>query len=308
MDAQRLRVLREFADRGSVAATAGALHCTPSAVSQQLKALQHETRLPLLARSGRRLVLTEAGQALARAAVGVTEALERAEAVLADFRAGTRVTVHAAFFPSGAEMLLPGTLRWLGEHAPGVRLESHPEEPVWQEFERLTADYDVVVAHSAFGAHVWSEAVVAHRLFREPLDIAVPIDHPLADRSWVTAEEVTAYPWIGVPDDYPFHNVIARIEERAGRTIDVVQRYPDLRTMEALITQGLGIGLLSRFTARHGNGRQFLLKPLKDVDAGRTLAVLMRPERVASPGVARVVEGLAAVGEGLAREDLGRTG
>ena len=296
MDAQRLRVLREFADRGSVSATAAALGCTSSAVSQQLQALQREAGLPLVVRSGRRLVLTEAGRALAGAAVAVVAALEGADAVLADFREGQAVTLHAAFFPSGAEMLLPGTLRWLAEHAPGVRLESHLEEPtVWQNFERLTADYDLVVAHSAFEPHVWSDAVVARRLVREPLDLAVPLDHPLAAQESVTVEEAAGYPWIGVPDDYPFHTVLARIEERAGRALPIVQRFPDLRTIEALITQGLGIGLLSRFTAQQGHGRQFLLKPLRDVDSARTLAVLTRPERTESRGVQRVVEALLAV-------------
>ncbi|MDT7668497.1 MAG: hypothetical protein QOC74_1280, partial [Pseudonocardiales bacterium] len=42
MDVRRLRVLREFADRGSVAAVAEALSFTPSAISQQLRALQDE--------------------------------------------------------------------------------------------------------------------------------------------------------------------------------------------------------------------------------------------------------------------------
>ncbi|EHI41914.1 transcriptional regulator, partial [Rhodococcus opacus PD630] len=64
MDATRLRVLRELADRGTVAATAQALSMTPSAVSQQLKILSREAGVTLLEPAGRRLRLTDAGQAL----------------------------------------------------------------------------------------------------------------------------------------------------------------------------------------------------------------------------------------------------
>ncbi|WP_039738750.1 LysR family transcriptional regulator, partial [Saccharomonospora halophila] len=53
MDVERLRALREFADRGSVTATAEALHRTPSAVSQQLRALQAEAGVPLTEPAGR---------------------------------------------------------------------------------------------------------------------------------------------------------------------------------------------------------------------------------------------------------------
>lgn len=52
-----------------------------------------------------------------------------------------------------------------------------------------------------------------------------------------------------------------------------------------------------------GNGRRYLLKPLRDVDSARTLAALTRPERAESRGVLQVIEGLVTVGSGLAIEN-----
>ena len=48
MDVERLRLLRELAERGTVSAAAQAMSLTPSAVSQQLKILQREAGVPLL--------------------------------------------------------------------------------------------------------------------------------------------------------------------------------------------------------------------------------------------------------------------
>ena len=64
MDVERLRLLRHFAEHGTVHATAEALSLTPSAVSQQLKRLQREAGVELLEPVGRRVRLTEAGKAL----------------------------------------------------------------------------------------------------------------------------------------------------------------------------------------------------------------------------------------------------
>ncbi len=46
LDVYRLRVLLEFAEHGTITATAAALGYTPSAVSQQLAALERETGVP----------------------------------------------------------------------------------------------------------------------------------------------------------------------------------------------------------------------------------------------------------------------
>src|ERR671918_300323 len=64
LDLRKLRLLRELADRGTIAAVAQALDYTPSAVSQQLSALEREVGAPLLEKAGRRLRLTDAGLAL----------------------------------------------------------------------------------------------------------------------------------------------------------------------------------------------------------------------------------------------------
>src|SRR4029453_12138427 len=84
----RLRLLRELAYRGTIAAVAQALNYTPSAVSQQLSALERDAGQPLLERTGRRVRLTAAGRILVEHAEQVLAGLEGAEAALAAGRGG----------------------------------------------------------------------------------------------------------------------------------------------------------------------------------------------------------------------------
>ncbi|OZB81652.1 MAG: LysR family transcriptional regulator, partial [Microbacterium sp. 14-71-5] len=75
MQLQQLQILRELGALGSVTAVAEALRVTPSAVSQQLAALQRGVRAPLTRKQGRTLVLTPAGEALAEAGAAALDAM-----------------------------------------------------------------------------------------------------------------------------------------------------------------------------------------------------------------------------------------
>src|SRR5690348_63760 len=107
LDVRRLRVLRELAARGTVAATAGALGYSPPAVSQQLAALEREAGVALLERSGRRLRLTAAGEELVARTEAILRELEAAEAALARTASDVAGTVRAAAFASAHRALLP---------------------------------------------------------------------------------------------------------------------------------------------------------------------------------------------------------
>src|SRR3954462_13316164 len=87
-DVRRLRLLRELAARRTVTAVAEALAYTPSAVSQQLAALERDAGVPLLERAGRGVRLTEAGRRLAAHAAAIMARMEAAQGDLARLAGG----------------------------------------------------------------------------------------------------------------------------------------------------------------------------------------------------------------------------
>ncbi|GAA3057935.1 hypothetical protein GCM10020229_82000 [Kitasatospora albolonga] len=122
IDARRLRTLRAVADHRTVTAAAAALYLTPSAVSQQLAALEQETGHHLLAREGRGVRLTAAGEILLLHADLVLAQLERAEADLAAYQQGAAGEVTVAAFATGIALVLAPAIADLATAAPGVRL------------------------------------------------------------------------------------------------------------------------------------------------------------------------------------------
>ncbi len=246
MDFKRLQILRELADRQSVGATAEAMNVTASAVSQQLKTLQAEIGVVLVEKVGRGGVqLTEAGLAMAAAAADIATAMARAESTIDTYRKGWQTRVSAAFFPSAAEMLLPGVLHRVSS-VDGLTFDAHFEDPGTAHFAPLVADYDIVLAHSVDGPEVFARrGLTVVPLLEEALDVAMPAGHPLAAKVRLSPpQDVVDYPWIGVPEGFPFDTVLRQIELHAGRQALRGQRYPDLRVLEALVGAGHGICLL----------------------------------------------------------------
>jgi DNA-binding transcriptional LysR family regulator len=291
MDVRRLALLRELAQRGSVTAVARAMHLTPSAVSQQLKALEREAGVPLTQRSGRGIVLTVPGRMLAETAKDVAVAIERAEAVWADFVEQPRGEVTLTVFPSVGQMLLPGVLHRVADVA-GLTVICSDQDPLLPDFADLTPDHDIVVADAHGVLPGWRErGLVITELMREPLDIALPEGHPLAERAELTPSDVIGERWIGVPEGLPFDRILQRIEAITGLQANVVQRFIDNGIAESMVAAGHGIAILPRFTTRdHENG--LVTRPLAGIRSERVIWAIQRPEVVARPSVRLVLQAL----------------
>ncbi len=293
-DIALLPVLRELAERGSVTAVAAATHRTPSAVSQQLRTLQRQAGVPLVERVGRGVRLTAHGRALAGMATGVATALATVESAWAEHLAGATGTVDLAVFPSAAELLLPGLLTRMRDH-PGIVLELSDVDVSEGEFAPLTADHDVVIGHRPDGARRADGAVVETvALLREPLDVALPLDHPLAGRERVGVEDVVDETWIGVPEDYPIDRVLTALAAASDVPPSVAFRTIHLPVIENLVAAGHGIALVPRYTSGTRAPGRFRLATLADVRAGRRIEALVRPDRAVRPAVRTVLEALVA--------------
>ncbi|MCS5722439.1 LysR family transcriptional regulator [Herbiconiux sp. CPCC 203407] len=295
MDVRRLELLRELAERGSITEVARATHRTPSAVSQQLRVLEREAGLPLTEKAGRGIVLTDAGRALARSAADVAVAIEHATALWDEFRNDPTGEVSLATFPTGGQMLLPGVMRRL-EAVGGLTLHCSDRDPESDDFPALTSDFDIVLAHSASSAAAnWQASeIAAVKLMTEPLDIALPPGHPLAEKEELLPEDLIGENWIGVPWGYPFERTILDISQAAGSPMNVVQRFGDTRVTEAFVAAGLGIAILPCYTAGGAYRSEIVLRNLHGIVSERHIFALMRPDRAERLAVRTVVDALRA--------------
>ncbi|MBE7195577.1 MAG: LysR family transcriptional regulator [Gordonia polyisoprenivorans] len=294
MEVRRLRLLREFADRGSIGAVADALHMTPSAVSQQLKVLAEEAGVALLEPDGRRIRLTGAGHALVLRADDVIAAVERAQEEMASYRSG-HASVRLAMFPSGATLLLPDVLTRAAEA--GIDVHAFHLDVGYPEAAPGLADFDIVVTHRDERMPALTDPRVAvTELMREPLDVIVARTSDLADHRRVAVAELADRDWISVEGGFPVDDVLQSISALTGVAPRVIQRMLDFTTIEALVAADHGIALMPRHAARHPD---VVALELKGVRAARVYEAFTRPHPRAA--IASVVDDLRSVADAVAR-------
>jgi DNA-binding transcriptional LysR family regulator len=130
IDARRLAVLREVARAGSFAGAAAALRHTPSAVSQQIAALERGAGVILVERSTRGVTLTDAGRALLGTADAIHAELQAAAQRLRALAAGGPQALTVVTFASAGEPLLAPALTALTATAgPPVQITVIEAEP-----------------------------------------------------------------------------------------------------------------------------------------------------------------------------------
>lgn len=303
MELHQLQILRELGALGSVTAVAEALRVTPSAVSQQLAALQRAFPTPLTRREGRSLVLTAAGEVLAAAGTEAIDAMAAARHALDDFEEAATGVVSLSGFHSVGQALFGPLLRELSEldAAPTVQLTD--EDVAQSEFPALTSRYDLVLAHRMEHSDAWPTAGVRSvTLVREPLDVAVAADHPLATRSSLKPADVAAERWVTSRTGYSPDDVLRAVSAVAGRPVDVLHRINDYGAVSAVVAAGGVLGMLPRFTSRSVDDRDIVRIPLRGVSTHRMIDVLARPENLRRRSVRVVVDALRAVMIGLRTE------
>jgi DNA-binding transcriptional LysR family regulator len=145
LDLRRLRLLRELARRGTIAAVAQALSYSPSAVSQQLAALEKEAGVRLLEPAGRRVRLTAQAELLLTHTEVLLEEMERAEAELAQSLNETAGTLRVAAFQTAVLGLVPHMLIQLEQQHPALRVEVTELDPGLALPALIAGEFDLVL-------------------------------------------------------------------------------------------------------------------------------------------------------------------
>ena len=298
MDVHHLQVLRELRERGSVAAVATAMYVSPSAISQQLATLQRSAGVPLTRKDGRRLVLTEAGDALADAAVNVMTALASARSAVDDHLGARGSVVSVAALQSVAAMWFPGLLAAFSDSTTGPTLRLSDEDVALDQFPRLVADYDIVLAHRLSHSPAWrSRGVTVVPLMHEPLDVAMADTHPLAKKAVIALSDLTSQSWIAVHAGFPLEPALDALAAATGRPLTISHRINDFGVARACLANGHDIALMPRYLAAPPADSNVVVRPLAGIELGRDIDLLARPDVLERRAVRAVVEQLTSFAE-----------
>src|SRR5215208_3835122 len=304
LDLKRLRLLHELHRRGTVGAVAEVLSYSPSTVSQQLHVLQREAGTTLLEPAGRNLRLTDAALVLVQHAERLLAAVERAEGDLAAAAAGAVAGVvrDGSFQTASHHLLLPSMSALQREH-PGVQIrlvESEPEPAL----EALTShQLDLVLADEWTGApRPRLPGLDREDMFEEPVKIAVPAAHPVAQGATVALSDLADAAWAAGDPGGGMAELVRRVCNGHGGFEPHIRHHTnELGMLLALVAHGQAVTLLPEI-ALVGAPSSVAARPIAGMALARTVFTAARTGADRRPALAAVRDALraaAAVRPGL---------
>ncbi|MGA3487831.1 LysR family transcriptional regulator [Micromonosporaceae bacterium DT55] len=285
IDLHRLRVLRSVAATGSVNRAATTLGYSPSAISQQLTALQRETGLRLVERQGRGISITAAGRALAAEAERVLDVVGGIDSLVGDLRSGRVGSLSIGYFASAGTAWIPAIVGTLVEEYPDLRLDLRLNDI--GAGGSATADVEVLVGGTR------DPAIEGYRLWHlldDPYVAVLPAGHAAAGAATLALGSLAAERWVNSdPHEGYCRQVMLDACAQAGFVPQFRVEAPEYATAIAFVAAGVGVTVIPAL----GVGvlpAGVVTVPVVEPAPVRRILVGVRPAAERHPAAQRAVE------------------
>jgi DNA-binding transcriptional LysR family regulator len=241
LDVRRLRVLRELALRGSIAAAAESLRFTPSAVSQQLAKLEAEAGVPLLERGPKSVRLTPAAWRLVEHAETILEQLAQAEAELRELD-GSPPMLRIGCNTTAAVSILPDALGRFAAARPEVEVMVTEADPLVSLARLPVRELDLAIVFEYDHVPLPADPRIRlEQLLEEPLRIVLPAGHPEARKRVVRLPDLADETWIRSTNRSSCNPFTERACRAAGFEPRIRFEFDDYAAMQNLVASGVGV-------------------------------------------------------------------
>lgn len=248
LDVRRLRVLCAVADHHTLTAAADSLSYTPSAVSQQIVALEREIGVRVLHRGPRGVKLTATGQLLVDQAKPILATLKAAEASIAAVIGLSAGRLQLASFATAGATILPRAIADFRARHPDVAITLTQADPDAAMAALRAGDVDLILTADAVQQP--NDAIEVVTLLKDPLYAVVPSAHPLAGRELLGLEELASETWVDPPAGSEARRLLIEACGRCGFIPRVAFESDEYATVAQLVATGVGVALIPRLGLR----------------------------------------------------------
>jgi DNA-binding transcriptional LysR family regulator len=269
---------------------AARLHIAQPAVSQTIRSMESELGLILFDRTNRRVELTDAGRCLLDEAEAVLDRFDAAIAAMSRLRSGEAGQVHIGAVPALPPELVPRLLATFAAEAPEVGVVVRPLPSGRRPRQALEgSDFDLALVRGEVSEPGLDGTVVA----REPVGVALPVDHPLASRDAIEPSDLNGVPLVSfgrTTDPVEYDRIYGPLAA-AGLT-DLRLAYEGHEgAVEAslrLVESGVGLSLKLATEVGAFARARIVWRPLRDVAVDVVVSAAWRPDRL-TPALGRLV-------------------
>ena len=239
---RQLEIFEKIASTGSVTRAGEELLLTQSAVSMALSQLEQLSSVPLFERSGRRLVLNDAGRLLLKDARDILLAVKRVEQQLQGETGQLAGELLVGGSTTIANYLLPSLLGDFARSYPHTRVQLTVGNT--QQVADLLAAGQLDIAFVEGPCH--NRELVAVHWRDDELVVVAGAEHPWGRDKRVTPEQLAAAPWIMREKGSGTREIFEDAMDRAGIRYAIALEFGHTEAIKNGVAAGLGVSCLSR--------------------------------------------------------------
>lgn len=283
---RQLEYLVAVADTGHFGRAAERVHVTQPTLSEQLRALEERLGAQLVERSRSNVLVTPLGFEVVEIARRMVRDAQRIWDITGRLGAGMGGIVRLGLPSTIGPYLLPRVVPHLHVLYPHLKLYVREDLP--HALPRGLAEglHDVIVTPLPVAQSGLEEAV----LFEEPLHLAVPLDHELAQRERITIHDLEGVDLLALGPGHQLRDLVVNLAAESGANIRFDYEGTSLDTLREMMATGLGVSLLPGLYVQSvvRNDPRFKTYDIGRRGLTRTIGMLWRKTKTSRPNFAQL--------------------
>jgi len=271
---QQLRYLVALTETRHFRRAADACRVTQPTLSAQLKELERKLGVALVERSRSKVIITPTGMAVAGIARRILRELDEIRAVSSSGRAALESTIRVGVVPTLGSYFLPLILPDLHRRHPDLGL--YIREGLPRKLLRDLQDGNIDLLF--YPMPVGSSDFDGISLFREPIHVALPVDHRLASEAAIAQDMLAGETILALEPDHKLYEQVRAICEDVGADLSHDYEGTSLDTLRQMVAMGMGLSLLPALYVKSEVARETLVvaRPFARRSPSRTIGMVWR--------------------------------
>lgn len=286
IELRHLRYFMAVAEELHFGRAAERLHMAQPPLSQQIRQLENELGFQLFHRTKRSVELTEAGEVFLVECQRLFRQLDQAVQMGRQVSRGEMGQLVLGFVTSATYNVLPVILRSFRTHVPNVNLELHElttdQQLQWLRERRLDVGF--------VRPPIDDDDFELLTIWQEPLVVALPEQHALAQQDQVSLRSLTQESFILFPRSLApgLYDQVISLCQQVGFSPNVVQEAIQMQTIISLVAAEIGIAIVP-VSLQNLQRTGVVYKPLEEPTPKAEIAIVWKKQET-SPTVQRFLE------------------
>ena len=256
-------------------------------LSVQIKTLEETLGLILVERGRGPVRLTLAGREVARRARDILDASQGILDLSVTLKSGLGGTIRLGTSATLGPYLMPHVVGDLRATHPDLRLYIREAAPRDLLRELHDGVHDLILTQLPVSGATLSHA----RLFREPLAVAMPAGHPLADRTTIENSDLADQTILSLSPAYALYDMILAVCVETGAHVSREYEGTSLDALRQMVAMNMGLTFLPTLYVEseiQGRAREVVTRPFRGRRFARSIGLVWRSSSGAGPAYERL--------------------